>query len=72
MRRAGVEASDFFSLIEKLHCAVQQHMHIYSLVGVGTIGRLLGDLKDRSFEADGVVLAYGTLLVKAQGLLDLI
>ena len=45
-------------------------MDIDSLVGVGTMGRLLGDLKDRSFETDGVVVAYGTLLLKAQGLGD--
>src|SRR6266481_1296201 len=47
-------------------------MDIDSLVGVGTIGRLLGDLKDRSFETDGVVVAYGTLLLKTQGLGDLV
>src|ERR1700747_3025052 len=47
-------------------------MDIDSLVGVGTIGRLLRDLKDGSFETDGVVVAYGTLLLKTQGLRDLV
>src|SRR6266404_9410428 len=47
-------------------------MDIDSLVGVGTIGRLLGDLKDSPFETDGIVVAYGTLLLKTQGLGDLV
>src|SRR5438132_11393638 len=47
-------------------------MDIDSLVDVGTIGRLLGDLKDSPFETDGIVVAYGTLLLKTQGLGDLV
>ena len=71
MRRFGVEASDFFFLVEKLHCAVQQHMHIDSLVGVAAIGIGFGDLKERAFKGDGRVLSHGALLFKAQGFFDL-
>ena len=46
-------------------------MHIDSLVGVGAIGRFLGDLKDSSLKGDGVVFGHTTLLLKAQGLFDL-
>ena len=63
--------SDFFVLVEKLYCAVQQHMHIDPLIGVGAIGRLLGDLKERAFKGDGMVLSDGALLFKAQGFFDL-
>ena len=64
--------SDFFVLVEKLHCAVQQHMDIDSLVGIGAIGRLFGgDLKERAFKGDGVVLSDGALLFKAQGSFNL-
>ena len=63
--------SDFFVLVEKLHCAVQQHMDINPLVGVGAIGRLLGDLKERAFKGDGVVLSDGALLFKTQGFFNL-
>ena len=63
--------SDFFVLVEKLYCTVQQHMHIDSLIGVGAIGRLFRDLKERAFKGDGVILSHRTLLFKAQGLFDL-
>jgi len=63
--------SDFFVLVEKLHRAVQQHMDINPLVGVGAIGRLFGDLKERAFKGDGMVLSDGALLFKAQGFFDL-
>src|SRR4029434_9217980 len=42
-------------------------MDIDPLVGVGAIGRLLGDLKERAFKGDGMVLSDGALLFKAQG-----
>ena len=71
MRRFGIEPGDFFFLVEKLHHAVQQHMDIDSLVGVGARGRFLGDLKDCSLKGDGVVLGHSPLLLKAQGLFDL-
>ena len=63
--------SDFLVLVEKLHRAVQQHMDIDSLVGIGAIGRLFGDLKERAFKGDGVVLSDGALLFKAQGFFNL-
>ena len=63
--------SDFFILVEKLHRTVQQHMHIDSLIGVGAIGRLFGDLKERAFKGDGVILSDSALLFKAQGSFDL-
>ena len=62
---------DFFFLVEKLHRAVQQHMDIDPLIGVGAIGRLFRDLKERAFKGDGVILSHGALLFKAQGLFDL-
>ena len=46
-------------------------MHIDPLVGVGAIGRLLQDLKERAFKGDGVVLSDGALLFKAQGFFNL-
>ena len=51
----GVEGGDFFFLVKKLHRAIQQHMDIDSLVGVGVVGRCLGDLKEAPFETDGVI-----------------
>ena len=44
------------------------HMHIDPLIGVGAIGRWLGDLKERAFKGDGMVLSDSALLFKAQGL----
>jgi hypothetical protein len=44
VRCFGVEGGDFFVLVEKLHCAVQQHMHIDPLIGIGAIGRLHGGI----------------------------
>jgi len=46
-------------------------MHIDTLIGIGAIGRLLGDLKERAFKGDGMVLSDGALLFKAQGFFDL-
>ena len=63
--------SDFFVLVEKLHRTVQQHMHIDPFVGVGAIGRWFGDLKERAFKGNGVILSHGALLFKAQGPFDL-
>jgi len=60
VRCFGIKVSDFFVLVEKLHRAVQQHMHIDPLVGA--IGRLLRDLKERAFKGDGVVLSALALL----------
>lgn len=63
--------SDFFVLVEKLHRTVQQYMDIDSLIGVGAIGRLFGDLKERAFKGNGMVLSDGAFLFKAQGSFDL-
>ena len=71
MRCFGVEASDFFVLVKKLHRPVQQHMHIDSLIGIGAIGRLFRDLKERAFKGNGMVLSDSALLFKAQGSFDL-
>jgi hypothetical protein len=71
VRCFGVEASDFFVLVEKLHRTVQQDMHIDSLIGIGAIGRMFGDLKECAFKGDGVVLSDSALLFKAQGSFDL-
>src|SRR5262249_25018051 len=46
-------------------------MHIDSLIGIGAIGRRFGDLKERAFKGDGVVLSDGALLLKAKSSLDL-
>src|SRR4029453_13515756 len=46
-------------------------MDIDSLVGIGAIGRLFGDLKERAFKGDGMVLSDRALLFKAQGSFDL-
>ena len=46
-------------------------MDIDSLVGVGAIRGCLGDLKDASFEADGVILGHRAVLLEAQRLFDL-
>ena len=46
-------------------------MHIDSLIGVGAIGRMFGDLKERAFKGDGMILSHGALLLKAQGSFDL-
>jgi hypothetical protein len=46
-------------------------MHIDTLIGIGAIGRLLGDLKERAFKGDGMVLSDSALLFKAQGFFDL-
>ena len=71
MRCFGVKASDFFVLVEELHRTVQQYMHIDSLIGVGAIGRMFGDLKERAFKGNGVILSDSALLFKAQGSFDL-
>lgn len=47
-------------------------MDIDSPVGVGAIGRWLGDLKDGAFESDRVVLRHGALLLETQSLLELL
>jgi hypothetical protein len=62
VRRFGVEASDFFVLVEKLHRTVQQHMHINPRVGVRS--DRVGDLKERAFKGDGVVLSDGAFCLK--------
>ena len=72
MRCFGVEASDFFFLVEKLHCTVQKHMDIDSLIGVGAMGRFLRDLKDDSIEGDRIVVGHSTLLFETQSLFDLL
>ena len=46
-------------------------MNIDSLVGVGAVGRCLGDLKEAAFETDGVILGHRALLLEAQRLFDL-
>ena len=61
----------FFRFGRKTHRTVQQYMHIDPFVGVGAIGRWFGDLKERAFKGDGVVLSDGAFLFKAQGFFDL-
>ena len=61
-----------FSFAKKLHCAVQKHVNIDSLVGVGTMGRFLRDLKDDSIEGDRIVVGHSTLLFETQSLFDLL
>src|SRR5499426_859443 len=46
-------------------------MHVDPLIGVGAIGRMFGDLKERAFKGDGMILSDGALLFKAQGSFDL-
>src|SRR5262245_4481170 len=46
-------------------------MHIDPLVGVGVIGRRFGDLKERAFKGDSVILSHGAFLFKAQGSFNL-
>src|SRR5215472_15615941 len=46
-------------------------MHIDSLIGVGARGRLFGDLKERAFKGDSMILSHGALLFKAQGSFNL-
>src|SRR5262249_13853447 len=45
-------------------------MHIDSLIGVGTVRGMFGDLKERAFKGNGVVLSDSALLFKAQGSFD--
>jgi len=71
VRGFGVKASDFFVLVEKLHRTVQQHMDIDSFIGKRAIGRMFGDLKERAFKGDGMILSDGALLLKAKSSLDL-
>src|SRR5262245_45341008 len=46
-------------------------MHIDSLIGVGAVRGRFGDLKERAFKGDGMILSHGALLFKAQGSFDL-
>src|SRR5262249_10615575 len=46
-------------------------MHIDSLIGVGARGRRFGDLKERAFKGDGVILSDSAFLFKAQGSFNL-
>src|SRR5262249_28526102 len=46
-------------------------MHIDSLIGVGAIGRMFGDLKERAFKGDSMILSHGAFLFKAQGSFNL-
>ena len=71
MRCFGIEGGDFFGLVENLHRTVQHHVHLDSPVSIRTKGRGLGNLQDRPFESNRVVLGHGTLLLEAQGLFDL-
>ena len=47
-------------------------MDIDSLIGVGAMGRVLGDLKDNPIEGDGIIVGHRTLVFKAQSQLDLL
>src|SRR5262245_21968269 len=46
-------------------------MHIDSFIGIGAIGRMFRDLKERAFKGDGMILSDGALLLKAKSSLDL-
>ena len=71
MRCFGIEAGDFFFLVEKLHRAVEQHMDIDSFIGKGAVGRFLGDLKDSAFKGDGVIFGHRALLFETQSWFNL-
>jgi hypothetical protein len=47
-------------------------MDIDSLTGVGARGRILWNLKQRSFEVDGVIIGHGTLVLKTERMLELV
>lgn len=47
-------------------------MDIDSLTGVGARGRILWNLKQRSFEVDGVIIGHRALVLKAQRMLELV
>ena len=57
--------------MEKLHGAVQQDVHIDSLIGVRTEGRSFRDLKERALKRDRVVFGHRAALLETQSLLDL-
>jgi len=42
VRRFGIEAGDFFFLVEKLDRAVEQHKDSDFFIGKGAVGRFLG------------------------------
>src|SRR5215813_13914872 len=46
-------------------------MDIDSFIGKRAIGRMFGDLKERAFRGDGMILSDGALLLKAKSSLDL-
>ena len=46
-------------------------MHIDSLIGIGAVRGRFGDLKERAFKGNGVILRDSALLFKAQGSFDL-
>ena len=51
--------------IEKLHRAVQEHMHVNSLIGIGAMGRSLRDLKEDAIKGDGIVVGDRAFFFKA-------
>jgi hypothetical protein len=61
----GVKGGDFFCFVEKLHCAIQPDVHIDSVVGVGAMGRFLGNLKDDPIKSNGIIVGHGTLFFKS-------
>ena len=47
-------------------------MDIDSLTGVGARGRILWNLKQRSFETDSVIIGHGALVLKTQRVFELV
>lgn len=47
-------------------------MDIDSLTGVGARGRILWNLKQRSFETDSVIISHSALVLKTQRMLELV
>src|SRR5262249_43049548 len=45
-------------------------MDIDSFIGKRAIGRMFGDLKERAFKGDGMILSDGALLLKAKSSFD--
>ena len=47
-------------------------MDIDSLAGVGARGRILGNLKQRSFETDSVIISHSALVFKTERVVELL
>ena len=47
-------------------------MDIDSLAGVGARGRILWNLKQRSFETDSVIISHSALVLKTESVVELL